>query len=109
MSDYTPNIDDLVRGFRAPWHSKPPQGEGESFAEYLGRLSIQSMEIQIADEDAARRGIARIKADALREFADHHAKVLADHGHALDEGEIESVNGWIDDARKYANWIEGEA
>ena len=57
----------------------------------------------------AERGIAKIKADALREFADQQAKALAAHGHLLDVGAIEDSGAWIDSIRIRAKRIEQEA
>jgi len=105
-NEYVPTEEDLVRGFRAPWHSKPSKEENESFAEYMARLSIDSFEAGIADEKAARRGVAKIKADALRDWAKFQEDVLEQHSYAADEEDYEEVQAWTNAVRIYADEVE---
>jgi len=58
MTDYTPTTEEVIRGFSAPTHRLAPQQESESFGEYLSRMSVQTMEHQIASESAIRRWLA---------------------------------------------------
>lgn len=72
MNDYTPTTDEVRRGFTAPRFRIDPQGDGESFADYLGRVSIEGFGAQILSEEAFDRWLAA-----------HDAKVKAE---AWDEG-----------------------
>lgn len=56
--EYTPTTEEILRYFSAPAYKVDPQREGEDFASYLGRISIESMHHRIASEDAARRWLA---------------------------------------------------
>jgi hypothetical protein len=72
-TEYTPTTEDVIRGFIAPAYKIMPQQDGESFSEYLSRMSMQSMEHQIASEAAIRRWLAEhdreVGAKALEGFA----------------------------------------
>lgn len=70
MSDnYPPGEAELVRWFRPPHTGAVERRDGESFADYFSRASIETHESQMGREAQARCGIAKIKADALREAA----------------------------------------
>lgn len=89
MSDeYTPTTEEIIRGFTAPLIKIDPVREGESFSAYLSRVSMESFQVQMASEAAARRWLAA-----------HDAKVRADawiEGHAA--GRDYQGDGWNSDA-----------
>lgn len=55
------------------------------------------------------RMIAKVRADALREWSDFQQSALDVSGHVLDSDEWSTARAWIGDARAYALRIEGEA
>lgn len=73
MSEYVPTTEEIIRGFSAPAYKVEPRREGEGFAEWLSRLSVDSFHAQVQSEAAARRWLAahdrQVKAEALRAFA----------------------------------------
>jgi hypothetical protein len=86
MGDYTPTTEEVMRGFVAQNYKLVPQRDGESFSMWLSRFSIEieTGELQIASEAAARRWLA-----------DHDAEVAAK---ALTDA-VQAVNA--------AAWDEG--
>lgn len=74
MSDeYTPTTEEVIRGFVAPRYAVDPRRDGEGFAEYLGRASMDWLAAQMQSEAAIRRWLAardrEVAAKALREAA----------------------------------------
>lgn len=70
MGEYTPDEHELIRGFTARRFGVVERGEREAFSDYLSRASISTAQIQIASEAAARRAIAKVKAEAWDEAID---------------------------------------
>lgn len=61
MNDYTPTTDEVLRCYRLPLTSGQGQREGESFAEFLSRRSIEAAQQQVADREAAQRWLAEVE------------------------------------------------
>lgn len=80
MSEYTPTTEEIIRSFSIPTHRVIEQLEGESFSEYLARLSIEGHGNQMESEAAARRWLAAHDAEvryrALREAEEAAATSL---------------------------------
>lgn len=57
-TEYTPTTDEIIRSFAIPPHRIIKQEEGESFAEYLSRMSIEGHGYQMESERAAHRWLA---------------------------------------------------
>lgn len=55
---YTPTTDEIIRSFAIPPHRVIEREEGESFADYLSRLSIEGHGYQVQSEAAAHRWLA---------------------------------------------------
>jgi len=74
QTPYTPTTEEVMRGFVALPYKVDPQREGESFADWLSRCSIETMHSDIASEAAARRWLAaheqKVRAEALEEYAE---------------------------------------
>ena len=77
-TEYTPTTDDIIRAYSLPLTSTNPRLPNESFAEWLGRGSIETHSHQMASERAARRWLAAHD----REVA---AKALEDAAAVLDQ------------------------
>ena len=58
MSEYTPTTDEIIRSFSIPTHRVIERTEGESFADYISRLSIEGHGYQMESEAAAHRWLA---------------------------------------------------
>lgn len=73
-SEYTPTTDEIIRSFAIPPHRIIKQEEGESFAEYLSRMSIEGHGYQMESERAAHRWLSehdrQVAERARIEFAD---------------------------------------
>lgn len=61
MNDYTPTTDEVLSCYRLPMSAEQRQREGESFAEFLSRRSIETMQQQIADQEASARWLAEVE------------------------------------------------
>ena len=70
MTNYTPDEEQLVRGFTARHVDVVERGEDETFSEYLSRASVRTQQIQVESEAAARRAVEQIKAAAWDEGAE---------------------------------------
>ena len=79
MSDYTPDEEQLVRGFTARHVDVVERGEDETFSEYLSRASVRTQQIQVESEAAARRAVKQIKADAWDEGFDAGERDVMEH------------------------------
>lgn len=55
MSEYTPTTDEIIRSFSIPPHRVIKRTDGESFADYLSRLSIEGHGYRMELEAAAHR------------------------------------------------------
>ena len=55
MSEYTPTTDEIIRSFSIPPHRVIERTDGESFADYLSRLSIEGHGYQMQSDAAAHR------------------------------------------------------
>lgn len=87
MSDYAPTEEDFIRVYG------------------VDGIGVENQ----ANVNRARRGIAKLKADALREWAQFQEAALEASHHALDQDELNTTLAWIDDAKAYALRVEGEA
>lgn len=71
QTPYTPTTEEVMRGFTALPYMVKPRMDGEDFASWLSRCSIETMNSQIASEDAARRWLAaheqKVRAEAWEE------------------------------------------
>ena len=67
MTNYTPDEEELIRGFTARHVDVVERGEDETFSEYLSRASVRTQQIRGESEAAARRAVEQIKADAWDE------------------------------------------
>lgn len=56
--EYTPTTSEVIRNYRLPGWVVDPQRPDESFAEYIGRISIEGHGVQVASERAAGRWLA---------------------------------------------------
>lgn len=56
--EYTPTTMEVIRNYRLPGWVLEPQKPDESFAEYIGRISVEGHAAQVASERAASRWIA---------------------------------------------------
>lgn len=74
-------------------------------------LYLQSHGMKHVDDSRAEfnRFIAKVKADAVREWADFQEQTLQTHIQAADPEDMEEVQAWTAAARKYADRIEEEA
>ena len=61
MSEYTPTTDEVLRCYQIPMTAEQGQRDGESFAEFLSRRSIETFQQQIADREAAARWLAEVE------------------------------------------------
>lgn len=100
MSDEcTPGEAELVRWFRPPPVGTVERRDGESFADYLSRASIETHESQMDHEAQARCGIAKVKADAQTALLDRLEALASGFHFAGDLSAEKSLRGWIEDAR----------
>lgn len=67
MSEYTPTTDEVIRSFSIPAHRVVERKDGESFADYLSRASIEGHKSQMESEAAARRWLTQVRAEAAAE------------------------------------------
>lgn len=77
---YTPTTEEILRGFSAPAYKVEPRREGEGFAEWLSRLSVDSFHAQVQSEDAARRWLARHDAEVAAKAWDEGAAHVYSEG-----------------------------
>lgn len=105
INEYVPTEEDIVRGFRTPQNSTPAKKDGDPF-EYMARLLVEASDKAIKDKEAARRGLRKIKADALRDWSKFQEDVLEQHSYAADEKDYEEVNAWTKAIRLYADEVE---
>lgn len=70
MSEYTPTTDEVLRCYHLPMGLDQAQRDGESFAEFLSRRSIESFQQQIADREAAQRWLAEVERAAAEKAWD---------------------------------------
>lgn len=113
MTEYTPTTEEIVRYFDALHYKIDPQRDGEDFASYLGRISVETMHHRIASEDAARRWLAehdrQVAEKALLEYAD----ALEENNHAAvwdHKDFVFDVRNWASErlsARK-GRWMSDE-
>lgn len=55
VNEYTPTTDEIIRSFSIPPHRVIERTDGESFADYLSRLSIEGHGYQMQSDAAAHR------------------------------------------------------
>lgn len=87
----TPSEDELVR----------------TYIEHLGPITLGT---EFARQQEARRGIAKVKADALREWSGLVRSELtasASHGIDLSENYLHGTDSMLRQAGEYADRIEG--
>ena len=69
-SEYTPTTDEVIRSFSIPAHRIVERKDGESFADYMARASIEGHKSQMESEAAARRWLAEHDAQLVEKLAD---------------------------------------
>lgn len=82
MSDYVPTTDEVIRSFSIPAHRVVERKDGESFADYLSRASIETHKSQTESEAAARRWLAEHDAQLVEKLADEVPNTVGTGGHA---------------------------
>lgn len=61
MTDCTPTTDEVRRSYRSPVATESGRRDGELFAEFLSRRSIESFQQEVVDGEAFDRWLAEVK------------------------------------------------